>query len=91
MASGFGNNTVLGRCYPIFMEFKECSMTEGGSACHDLREDYLECLHHKKESTRFNTMEAERARKLKAGDSLPPTIHEQEKQGSLKTPWTNAK
>lgn len=29
------------------------------SECKDIREDYLECLHHKKEFKRANTIQAE--------------------------------
>lgn len=40
---------------------------------------------------RFNAMGDERARKLAAGQALPPTVDSQLKSGELKLPWTNAK
>lgn len=37
-------------CYPIWMDFSECmSKAEDPKACRDFRDDYLECLHHRKE------------------------------------------
>lgn len=36
---------------------------EDRSACFKLREDYVECLHHRKEYKRENAIEAERQRK----------------------------
>jgi len=89
MSSGYGNRTPNGRCYPVFMEFKECVATEGDfSKCLDLREDYMECLHHKKEVSRFNALNAERERKVKAGDYVPPLVSEQIKKGDVSVPWT---
>lgn len=55
-------------------ETDECSRTrfcrnqcvteaEDRSACFKLREDYVECLHHRKEYKRENAIEAERQRK----------------------------
>lgn len=50
MASGFGIHGGQGRCYPIWMDFSECmSKAEDPKACKDFRDDYLECLHHRKE------------------------------------------
>lgn len=41
------------RCYPIWMDFSECmSKTDSPKECRDFREDYLECLHHRKEVRR---------------------------------------
>ena len=37
------------------------------NACAPLRDDYLECLHHKKEFTRRNEVEAHRAAAGKGG------------------------
>ncbi len=58
--------------------------------CKDLQEDYIECLHHKKEITRFNQLNAERIKKAAHGEPVPKNIHEQVKSGELKVPWTNA-
>mmetsp|Transcript_24174 Transcript_24174/g.30411 ORF Transcript_24174/g.30411 Transcript_24174/m.30411 type:complete len:83 (+) Transcript_24174:131-379(+) len=52
MSSGFGIKGGVGRCYPFFAEYKECLQKErslAGTLCNVLREDYFECLHHKKE------------------------------------------
>lgn len=38
------------RCYAVYMDFSECmSKTDDPKKCNDFREDYLECLHHRKE------------------------------------------
>jgi hypothetical protein len=38
------------RCYPIWMDFSECmGKAEDPKQCRDYRDDYLECLHHRKE------------------------------------------
>jgi len=52
MSSGYGLRGGIGRCYPFFADYKECLKTEtkrDGSTCMPQREDYFECLHHKKE------------------------------------------
>eukprot|EP00558_Chaetoceros_sp_UNC1202_P003673 CAMPEP_0197235130 /NCGR_PEP_ID=MMETSP1429-20130617/2636_1 /TAXON_ID=49237 /ORGANISM="Chaetoceros sp., Strain UNC1202" /LENGTH=78 /DNA_ID=CAMNT_0042693651 /DNA_START=51 /DNA_END=287 /DNA_ORIENTATION=+ len=53
MSSGYGIRGGIGRCYPFFAEFKECLMndetSEKGEVCMPHREDYFECLHHRKE------------------------------------------
>mmetsp|Transcript_13817 Transcript_13817/g.41768 ORF Transcript_13817/g.41768 Transcript_13817/m.41768 type:complete len:82 (+) Transcript_13817:215-460(+) len=55
MASGFGVSGNTGRCYPTWMEFSACmSETDDPAKCRALRDDYLECLHHRKEYTRLN-------------------------------------
>ncbi|KAK9809235.1 hypothetical protein WJX72_011875 [[Myrmecia] bisecta] len=76
MASGFGLTGSTGRCFPLWMDFSECMSTaEEPAKCKDLRDDYLECLHHRKEFTRLNMIYKEKQRKLKEGD-LP---HEHDK------------
>lgn len=50
--SGFGVRGGVSRCYPFWAEFRECLQTEEKadiSTCTPIRDDYLECLHHKKE------------------------------------------
>jgi len=50
--SGYGVRGGVSRCYPFWAEFKECLQTETKadlSTCGPIREDYIECLHHKKE------------------------------------------
>lgn len=50
MASGFGTTGQIGRCYPLWMDFSKClTDADSRSACAALRDDYLECLHHRKE------------------------------------------
>ncbi len=50
MASGFGINGKKGRCYDVWMDFSDC-MTHCvmPAECTALRDDYFECLHHRKE------------------------------------------
>ena len=74
---------------PRSQEFKECISGEISEKCKDLQEDYIECLHHKKEITRFNQLNAERIKKAAHGEA-PKNVHEQIKEGTLKVPWTNA-
>ena len=51
-------------------EFRECISTDAGSSkCHDLQEDYLECLHHKKEVRRRRPAFCCRCRCTGAGSS----------------------
>ena len=50
MASGYGVHGTVGRCYPIFRDMTLCvASTEDPKQCIDLRDDYFECLHHRKE------------------------------------------
>ncbi|MBA0819023.1 hypothetical protein Gohar_021589 [Gossypium harknessii] len=54
MASGWGINGTKGRCYDFWVDFSECmSRCREPKDCSLLREDYLECLHHSKESGAF--------------------------------------
>mmetsp|Transcript_23814 Transcript_23814/g.75936 ORF Transcript_23814/g.75936 Transcript_23814/m.75936 type:complete len:88 (-) Transcript_23814:188-451(-) len=54
MASGWGLRGGPGRCHSFYLDFAQC--LEGSedpvSDCLSLREDYFECLHHKKEFAR---------------------------------------
>ncbi|EIE25824.1 fiber protein Fb14 [Coccomyxa subellipsoidea C-169] len=68
MASGFGLTGAPGRCYPNWMDFSKCMEdTDDPRKCHAYREDYLECLHHRKEFARLNQIYRERRRQLAAG------------------------
>lgn len=68
MASGFGLTGSAGRCYPIWMDFSECiTKADDPLSCKALRDDYLECLHHRKEFTRLNTIYREYQKQLKEG------------------------
>jgi NADH dehydrogenase (ubiquinone) Fe-S protein 5 len=45
------------RCYPIWMDFSQCmSEADSPKQCKDYRDDYLECLHHRKEFAKMNAM-----------------------------------
>jgi hypothetical protein len=51
MASGFGVKGTRGRCHAFWMDFSACmSDAAQPAACAALREDYMECLHHRKEA-----------------------------------------
>ncbi|KAK9805357.1 hypothetical protein WJX73_006028 [Symbiochloris irregularis] len=68
MASGFGLTGSTGRCYGVWTEFSECMReTTDPGHCRNLRDDYLECLHHRKEYTRLNAVYRERKKQLAAG------------------------
>ena len=62
MASGFGTQGKTGRCYAFWMEFSKC-MSEAAvpKDCRPARENYFECLHHKKEFTELNARSARSA------------------------------
>lgn len=53
MASGFGLGGQQGRCYPFWKAYQECLRThepqDALDTCPRVREDYYECLHHRKE------------------------------------------
>jgi hypothetical protein len=61
MSSGLGLKGNVGRCYYFFEDFAGCMKTseEPIKQCLALRNDYLECLHHKKELIRKVTVEDE--------------------------------
>jgi NADH dehydrogenase (ubiquinone) Fe-S protein 5 len=55
MASGFGTQGKTGRCYSFWTEFSSCmAHAADPKECRLKREDYFECLHHKKEFTALN-------------------------------------
>lgn len=60
MSSGFGAFGGVGRCYPFWVAFKKCMSEEDKEMCVGAKEDYMECLHHKKEFTRLNQIEEQR-------------------------------
>ena len=61
MSSGFGAFGGEGRCYKFWMSFKECmAETDDKMLCAPAKEDYIECLHHKKEFTRLNQIEQQK-------------------------------
>ncbi|KIO31427.1 hypothetical protein M407DRAFT_241800 [Tulasnella calospora MUT 4182] len=59
MASGYGYSGGTSRCHPYWMEFAKCyASADSPSQCSFQAEDYLECLHHKKEIARARTIKA---------------------------------
>lgn len=50
MASGFGKDGNISRCYGFWKNWSYCVAEKGYSRkCVPYRDDYLECLHHGKE------------------------------------------
>lgn len=51
MSSGYGAFGGQGRCFLFWKEYENCLIQarENGNDCSLFREDYLECLHHRKE------------------------------------------
>ncbi|GKU02045.1 nadh:ubiquinone oxidoreductase subunit [Fusarium langsethiae] len=69
MASGYGMNGGVGRCFPFWQEVMGCYVVNTSAAddsgkkkCGLVLEDYYECLHHKKEHARALAMQAAYAR-----------------------------
>ena len=63
MSSGFCARGRTGRCYPFWQDFVACMSTaDSPKECYTLREDYSECLHHKKEYTRMNRILLEKVK-----------------------------
>uniref|UniRef100_M4B8G7 NADH dehydrogenase [ubiquinone] iron-sulfur protein 5 n=1 Tax=Hyaloperonospora arabidopsidis (strain Emoy2) TaxID=559515 RepID=M4B8G7_HYAAE len=61
MSSGFGFKGGEGRCYQFWKTVEQCSKdTEVSGQCGKQVEDYLECLHHRKELTRMNVVIAQK-------------------------------
>ena len=55
MASGFGTRGGVGRCYTFWTDFSRClASAETPKECKLARDDYFECLHHKKEFSALN-------------------------------------
>ncbi|KAF0714625.1 Aste57867_3780 [Aphanomyces stellatus] len=57
MSSGFGFKGTANRCYSFWQDVQKCNKeSELPGQCAAAVEDYLECLHHKKELARMNAM-----------------------------------
>ena len=59
--SSYGARGGVARCYAYWAEYKECLQTEenpDGGKCKLMREDYTECLHHKKEHAHIRAINA---------------------------------
>ncbi|KAG2387058.1 hypothetical protein C9374_002093 [Naegleria lovaniensis] len=51
MSSGYGVRTKNGRCYGLWMDYRSCMYhTDQPKNCSPNLEDFVECLHHYKES-----------------------------------------
>ncbi|KZV84195.1 hypothetical protein EXIGLDRAFT_727550 [Exidia glandulosa HHB12029] len=60
MASGYGYSGGRGRCYPYWQEVIKCYQSVGEpSECRLQADDYLECLHHRKEIARAKLIQSE--------------------------------
>lgn len=58
MASGFGVTGARGRCYAYWRSFANCvEGSDDNLKCNLEREDYLECLHHMKQTERAKRIE----------------------------------
>eukprot|EP00297_Palpitomonas_bilix_P019435 CAMPEP_0113896082 /NCGR_PEP_ID=MMETSP0780_2-20120614/17775_1 /TAXON_ID=652834 /ORGANISM="Palpitomonas bilix" /LENGTH=73 /DNA_ID=CAMNT_0000887093 /DNA_START=70 /DNA_END=291 /DNA_ORIENTATION=- /assembly_acc=CAM_ASM_000599 len=69
MSSGFGVRGGVGRCYPFWDAFSTCVAESADSkGCIQAREDYLECLHRRKEIARLNEITFE-IRRQQSGNS----------------------
>jgi NADH dehydrogenase (ubiquinone) Fe-S protein 5 len=69
MASGVGVNGGRGRCYSLWMDFTRClADADLPCDCQDFRDDYIECLHHRKEMHRARLI-SEAAKKKEASDA----------------------
>ncbi|GMH64450.1 hypothetical protein TrLO_g8302 [Triparma laevis f. longispina] len=70
MSSGFGARGGVGRCYDFWLSFESCAKTSSpASLCFPQRDDYLECLHHKKEYARIKEIKKMKEAKAAGGDS----------------------
>lgn len=72
MASGISVNGGTGRCYSLWLGFTECMKdAETPAVCSDNRDDYIECLHHRKEIARMRRVseEAKKQGKERPGPS----------------------
>lgn len=68
MASGIGVNGGAGRCYSLWLDFTGCMKDAGTpAACADNKEDYIECLHHRKEMARMRLVAEEAKKQEEAG------------------------
>ena len=67
MASSLGVFGGRGRCHQFWTDFAECMGKAGvPSECSLKREDYFECLHHRKEFARMNTIALQKVAREKA-------------------------
>jgi NADH dehydrogenase (ubiquinone) Fe-S protein 5 len=78
MASGVGVNGGPGRCYGMWLDFTRClADADVPSECQSNRDDYIECLHHRKEMGRMRAV-ADEVRRRKALPAEPAVATAQE-------------
>jgi len=59
MASGYGYSGGTARCHPYWIEFSKCwASADTPSQCSNQADDYIECLHHRKEIARARAIKA---------------------------------
>jgi|YelNatPaOPRAMG01_1025707.scaffolds.fasta_scaffold39178_2 NADH dehydrogenase (ubiquinone) Fe-S protein 5 len=72
MASGYSVHGGESRCYSFWLAFKRCMLESSDkSVCSSYRQDYEECLHHRKAIKRFNEVVREYQRRQANGEELP--------------------
>ncbi|KAG8847453.1 hypothetical protein FRB91_011740 [Serendipita sp. 411] len=60
MASGYGINGGQSRCFPFWQAVAKCyAETDRPGNCTLMKEDYIECLHHRKARAREQTIRRE--------------------------------
>jgi NADH dehydrogenase (ubiquinone) Fe-S protein 5 len=88
MASGVGVNGGRGRCYALWLDFTRClADADSPNECKDNRDDYIECLHHRKEMGRMRAVADEvRRRNALPEEPAPAVADELAPAGTTQTP-----
>ena len=76
--NSFGVQGGEGRCYKLFLNYSVCvdKSDDPRQECKLIREDYFECLHHKKEFARRSAIR----RRLKELGGKVPELQEEKKE-----------
>lgn len=78
MAEGPGLSGNRPRCAPFWDDFLACVVKVGPNdqwvQCQNYREDYLECLHHKKLYTRIQKIKRHKEKLIKEGKWPPKDL-----------------
>ncbi|QDS73876.1 hypothetical protein FKW77_006972 [Venturia effusa] len=91
MASGYGLNGGPSRCFPFWQEVLACYVVnttgdsaQGAAKCSPVLEDYMECLHHRKEVARVKAIQtAYRKKAIENPSENRPTAGEIRKLGLI--------
>jgi NADH dehydrogenase (ubiquinone) Fe-S protein 5 len=73
MVHGYGKNGGRGRCFIFWQDLLTCVQHANAAnidhmkECEPQREDYIECLHHKKLYDRISVIKREKERLIKEG------------------------